>query len=130
MIIQEQAGRVMRPCSAQALLPANNPAHPDYQYYYNPRNCHSYGNQIYNNTIHGFVEGIRLYPLVGENTIIRNNVFSGWTRGGICYYNASDGTCKPLPADLTADHNVTQGPFGFVDIQHFDFPFGRKFPLD
>ena len=56
--------------SAQALLPSNDPSDPDYQYYYNPRNCHSYGNQIYNNTIHGFVEGIRLYPLVGENTII------------------------------------------------------------
>jgi Right handed beta helix region/Protein of unknown function (DUF1565) len=106
---------------AQPLLPANNPAHPDYQYYYNPRNCQSYGNQIYNNTIHGFVEGIRLYPLVGQNTIIRNNVFSGWTRGSICYYMDSNGTCKPLPADLTPDHNFTQEPFGFVDIQHFDF---------
>src|SRR5450759_2963509 len=40
---------------AQGLLPANNPAHPDYQYFYNPRNCHSYGNQIYNNTISGSV---------------------------------------------------------------------------
>ncbi|HEX7557497.1 MAG TPA: hypothetical protein VF338_12785, partial [Leptolinea sp.] len=64
--------------TAQALLPADNPANPDYQYYYNPRNCHSYGNQIYNNTIHGYEEAIRLYPLAGENTIIRNNVFSGW----------------------------------------------------
>ncbi|MFC2088644.1 choice-of-anchor Q domain-containing protein [Calditrichota bacterium] len=123
------------PCSetvasgAQALLPANNPAHPDYQYYYNPRNCHSYGNQVYNNTIHGFDTGIRLYPLIGENIIIRNNVFSGWTRGGICFYEASNGTCKPLPTEVTADHNITQGPFGFVDIQHFDFNLSRNSPL-
>jgi hypothetical protein len=115
--------------SAQAFLPANNPVHPDYQYYYNPRNCHSYGNQIYNNTIHGFVEGIRLYPLAGENTIIRNNVFSNWTRGGICFYKSSDGTCKPLPTEVTADHNITQGPFGFVDIQHFDFHLAVNSPL-
>jgi len=123
------------PCSetidpgAQAILPANNPAHPDYQYYYNPRNCHSYGNQIYNNTIHGFVEGLRIYPLIGENTIIRNNVFAGWTRGGICFYQSSNGTCKSLPAALTADHNVTQEPFGFVDIQHFDFHLALNSPL-
>ena len=107
--------------TAQAIIPPNNPDHPDYQYFYNPRNCHSYGNQIYNNTIHGFVEGIRFYPLVGENTIIRNNVFSGWTRGSICFYQSSDGTCKPLPANIIVDHNVDQGDFGFVDINNFDF---------
>jgi len=106
--------------SAQALLPPNDPAHPDYQYYYNPRNCLSYGNQIYNNTIHGFVEGIRFYPLAGENTTLRNNIFSGWTRGGICYYN-TNGTCRPLPADLIADHNASLGDFGFQDINNYDF---------
>lgn len=110
------------PCDEPpAIVPANDPAAPDYQYYYNPRNCSSYGNQIYDNTIHGFVEGIRLYPLVGTNTIIRNNVFSGWTRGGICFYESSNGTCKPLPAGLIADHNAEQGPFGFVNMQQLDF---------
>lgn len=120
------------PCNeaaeAAAILPANNPSAPDYQYYYNPRNCHSFGNQVYNNTLHGFVEGIRLYPLVGENTIIRNNVFSGWTRGGICYYNASQGTCKPLPLGLVADYNAKQD-FGYMDIQHFDFHLTADSPL-
>jgi hypothetical protein len=108
-------------------LPANNPAHPDYQYYYSPRNCHSYGNQIYNNTIHGFAESIRLYPLAGENTIIRNNIFSGWTRGGICFYN-DNGTCKPLPAEVTASNNAAQD-FEFVDILHFDFHLIANSPV-
>jgi hypothetical protein len=79
--------------------------------------------------IHGFVEGIRLYALAGENTIIRNNVFSGWTRGSICYYNSSSGTCYPLPANVTADHNAEQSPFGFVDIDHFDFHLTVNSPL-
>lgn len=114
---------------ALALVPANNPAASDYQYFYNPRNCHSDGNQIYDNTIHGFVEGIRLYPLVGTNTIIRNNVFSGWTRGGICFYKASDGTCKPLPAGLIADHNADQGPFGFLNAKQLDFHLTESSPL-
>ena len=113
--------------SAQTLLPANNPAHPDYQYFYNPRNCHSYGNQIYNNTIHGFVEAIRLYSLAGENTIIRNNIFSEWTRGSICFYNTY-GICKPLPAEVTASNNAAQD-FEFVDTLHFDFHLTAISPL-
>lgn len=115
--------------SAQALLPANNSSHPDYQYYYNPRNCHSYGNQIYNNTIHGFTEGIRIYQLVGENTVIRNNVFSGFTRGSICFYNSSNGTCKSLPVEITEDHNATQGNFGFGNIGNYDFKLTASSPL-
>jgi parallel beta-helix repeat protein len=115
---------------AQAILPANDPGHPDYRYYYNPRNCHSYGNQVDNNTIHGVVEGIRLYPLVGENTVIRNNVFSDWTRGSICYYQASNGTCKPLPVNLVvADHNADGGDFGFVGLQNHDFHLVTNSPL-
>jgi hypothetical protein len=115
--------------SAQALLPANNPAHPDYQYYYNPRNCISFGTQIYNNVIHGFVEGVRLYPLAGENTIIQNNVFSGWTRSGVCYYNATLGICVPLPPHVMTDHNAEQSPFGFVNISTFDFHLTATSPL-
>ena len=34
-----------------------------------------------------------------------------------------------MPSNLTADHNVTQGPFGFVDIQHFDFHLDVHSPL-
>jgi hypothetical protein len=113
--------------TARALLPANNPANPDYQYYYNPRNCHSYGNQIYNNTIHGFVEGIRLYPLAGENTIIRNNTFSNWTRGDICLYNTL-GFCNPLPVEVTVSNNAAQH-FNFVDILRFDFHLKVYSPL-
>lgn len=115
--------------SAQSLLPANNPAHPDYQYYYNPRNCNSFGNKIYNNVIHGFVESVHLYPLAGENTIIRNNVFSGWTRGSICYYISISWSCYPLPVNVTADHNADHGPFGFVDINNFDFHLTPASPL-
>jgi parallel beta-helix repeat protein len=126
--------RTTWPCNeenggAQALLPANDPAHPDFQYYYNPRNCHSYGNQIYNNTIHGFVVGILFDPLVGEKTILRNNVFSAWTRAGICYHRYSNGFCLPLPKDLIADHNVGYGGFGFVDLQNYDFYLTSNSPL-
>ena len=105
--------------SAQALLPPNNPANPDYANYYSPRNCHSTGNQIYNNVIDGYTEGLRFYPLAGENTIIRNNAFSGWTRGGICFYN-TNGTCKMLTSDIFESNNATAN-FGFVDIQNFNF---------
>lgn len=107
--------------SAQAILPANDPSHPDYQYYYNPRNCHSYGNQIYNNTIHGFAEGIRILTLGGENTIIRNNTLSGWIRADFCYYQSYSGTCKPLPPEVTADHNLTEEPIGYVAVYSHDF---------
>ncbi len=115
----------------QALLPPNDPAHPDYQYYFTPRNCLSYGNQVYNNTIHGFADGIRIYPLIAENTIIRNNALSGWTRpnGSICHYNASNGTCPPLSAELIADHNVSEGDFGFADLRNFDFHLMENSPL-
>jgi parallel beta-helix repeat protein len=105
--------------SPQKILPANNPAHPDYKYYYNPRNCHSYGNQIYNNTIHGFIEAIDISPLAGENTIIRNNIFSGWTRSGICF-DPGYGFCETAPAEVTASNNALEN-FKFVNIANFDF---------
>lgn len=41
------------PCNeesdAKSILPANDPTAPDYEYFYNPRNCFSEGNQVYNN---------------------------------------------------------------------------------
>jgi parallel beta-helix repeat protein len=115
--------------SSLSILPANDTAHPDYQYFYNPRNCYSYGNQIYNNVVHGFVEGIRIYLLAGENTIIRNNVFSGWTRGSVCYYKASDGTCKPLPSEVNVSNNAVNGNFGFVNLGSYDFRLTNNSPL-
>ena len=102
--------------SAQSLLPANDPSHPDYQYYYSPRNCYSYANQIYNNNVTGFVEGVRIYQVAGENTIIRNNIFSGWKRGSICFYNSSDGTCKTVPSQVTADHNQSVAGAPIIDV--------------
>jgi len=110
------------PCTeaGRAFVPPENPSHPDYQYYFNPRNCHSFGNQIYNNFIHGFIEGIRIYELAADNTIIRNNILSGWTRGGVCFYKSGAGTCKPLLSEITESNNAVQD-FGIVDIQNYDF---------
>jgi parallel beta-helix repeat protein len=113
--------------SAQALLPPNDPSYPDYENYYASRNCHSTGNQIYNNVIDGFVEGIRFYPLAGEGTVIRNNIFSRWSRGGICFYN-DNGTCKTIPFEISESNNATKN-FGFVDLKHFDFHLAADSPL-
>jgi parallel beta-helix repeat protein len=113
--------------SAQALLPPNDPTYPDYSNYYSTRNCHSTGNQIFNNVIDGFVEGIRFYPLLGEDTVIRNNIFSRWTRGSICFYN-DNGTCKKLPPEITESNNATKN-FGFVDLQHYNFHLAADSPL-
>jgi hypothetical protein len=111
------------------IRPPEDPVHPDYKYFYEPRNCESWGNQIYNNTIDGYVESIRFYPEVPQGTIIRNNVFSGWERGSICHYEAKMGTCYPLPADMVADHNADRGDFGFVDAANHDFHLKPDSPL-
>lgn len=58
--------------SAQTILPSNNPADPEYKYYYNPRNCHSFGNQLENNSISGFKNAIKLPSFGNENFIIEN----------------------------------------------------------
>ena len=45
--------RIAWPCNelvdSKSFVPANDPAAPDYEYFYNPRNCFSEGNQIYDN---------------------------------------------------------------------------------
>jgi parallel beta-helix repeat protein len=116
--------------TARIFLPADKPSDLEYKYYYDPRNCHSMDNQIYNNDILGYYQAVKLYPLIGEGTIIRNNVFLEWTRGSICYYNDANGTCKSLSADLIADHNAANaGNFAFVGIQHFDFHLAPNSPL-
>lgn len=125
ILILSYDGRTSWPCDEpDVILPANDPAAMDYAYYYNPRNCHSQGNQIYNNTIHGFAEGIRFYSLVEAGTIIRNNAVSGWARGWMC----SPYACESL-AGVLADHNVTSGTFGFVDLANHDFRLAAGSPL-
>lgn len=103
------------------IKPPEDPDHPDYEYYYEPRNCESWGNQIYNNTIDGYVESIRFYPDVPQATIIRNNALSGWSRGSICYYEPITGICQTLPDHLIADHNMDRGEFGFVDVENHNY---------
>ena len=123
ILISSYDTRTAWPCDEPGvILPANDPAAPDYAYYYNPRNCHSFGNQIYNNTIHGFVEGINMFELYDADTLMRNNVISGWTRGGICYRGSLQYVCDAsLPAGIAADHNAIREPFGFVNLQAHDF---------
>lgn len=113
--------------SARALLPPNDPTHPDYLNYYNPRNCHSRNNKVLNNTIYGFVEGIRLYALIGEGTVVKNNIFAGWTRGGLCYYNVA-GTCMTLNSNIVQNNNVSTGAV-FVDVNNGDLHLVSGSPL-
>lgn len=115
--------------SAQDILPANDPSHPDYQYYYNPRNCHSSGNQIYNNTIHNFAMGVELYKVLPEEAIIRNNIFSNITRGDVCFYESSTGRCKILTSNVISDHNASIGNFGFKNLTSYDFHLLPESPL-
>ncbi len=46
-------GTTYWPCNelqdAMSIVPANDPTAPDYEYFYNPRNCFSEGNQFYGN---------------------------------------------------------------------------------
>lgn len=129
--IESFDGRTDWPCNetsdGAALVPANNPNDPDYPYYYNPRNCHSSGNQVHDNTISDYQKAILLYQLAPENTIIRNNALAGWTAGAICLYNG--GTCNPLPSSVTADHNLSQGTFGFKNPANYDFHPAPNSPL-
>lgn len=115
--------------SAQSLLPPNDSSYPDWTNYYNPRNCHSFGNKIYNNVIHGYVQSLYFYALAGESTIVRNNVLSAWTRGSVCFYQSSTGTCKALGPNITADHNGDQGTFGFVNLGSYNFHLAANSPL-
>jgi parallel beta-helix repeat protein len=101
---------------------------PDYRYYYSPRSCEPYGNKLYNNTVDGYIEGIRLYEEASEGTVIRNNALSGWTRGGLCFYN-TNGTCNQLPSGVTASHNFEAGPFGYAGDALHDYHLRRDSPL-
>ena len=131
IIIFSADNRTTWPCDeetgATSILPANDPSHPDYPYYYNPRNCHSYNNQIYNNVIDGYGFGIQIKLLVGENTVIRNNAIAEWGKWSICY--STGGACLALPGSVMADNNVDQGFFGFVDLANHDFHLAPGSPL-
>lgn len=89
----------------QEIIPPADLSHPEYFHYYQPRNCQSFGNKIHHNVIHGYYESVRLYEFAASNTIIQNNVFSKWIRGGICLYDAVHGTCLPLPSDVLTSRN-------------------------
>lgn len=103
------------------IIPPDDPSHPEYAHYYMPRNCHSYGNRVVNNTVYGYYEGIRLYDLVPASTEIKNNIITEYQRGAICPYDLISGTCKPLPDYLTTAANRISGDMGFVDAGGFDF---------
>jgi len=59
--------------SIEAMLPPNSPSHPDYRYYFNPRNCHSMNNQVLNNRIVGFRNAWIMYPVADDSNIFLNN---------------------------------------------------------
>ena len=62
--------------TVEAVLPPNDPSHPDYQYYYNPRNCHSMNNQIINNRIIGFRNPWLMIPIEDDSNIFVDNISS------------------------------------------------------
>ncbi|GAB1469207.1 hypothetical protein MASR2M66_00830 [Chloroflexota bacterium] len=60
--------------SSESLIPPDDLAHPDYPYYYNPRNCHSMNNQIIRNTIQGFETAWLLGPAPEGSNIFTDNI--------------------------------------------------------
>ncbi len=60
----------------EAALPPDNPTHPDYQYYYNPRDCHSRENQIIRNSIIGFQNAWLMVPIEDDSNIFLDNITS------------------------------------------------------
>lgn len=122
--------RATWPCDEPTvILPADNPVHPDYPYYFTPRNCHSFGNRVYNNVIDQYAIGVKFFALVPEDTAVRNNAVASWSVGSICHYNDDRQSCDPLPDNLVADHNVDQGEFGFVDLAAHDYHLAPNSPL-
>jgi hypothetical protein len=110
-------------------VPANNPTAPDYKYYYNPRNCHSSGNLILNNTTHGFSAGVYMTPLPAENTVIRNNLFADSGNQPLCFAQGLVDICNSTPATVTNDHNADQPDSGFLNIAAGDLHLTSASPL-
>ncbi len=83
--ISSYENRITWPCNdyigsggtIEAALPPDNPAHPDYQYYYNPRNCHSMNNQIIANHISGFRNAWAMIPIEDESNLFLDNIVTG-----------------------------------------------------
>jgi len=104
----------------ETFIPSNDPNNPDYEYYY-PHDCHSRGNQIYNNVVHNYAMGVEFFGVLGEGTVAKNNALSGWTRSAVCFLNPSNGQCQSLDTSLAiVDHNADSN-FGFVDSSSFNF---------
>lgn len=62
--------------SVETILPPDNPAHPDYSYYYNPRNCRSMSNEIVGNTILGFENSWIMYPEIEDSNMFSDSIAS------------------------------------------------------
>lgn len=74
VVIASYDDRTSWPCNEpDSISPPNNPAHSEYQYYYNPRNCHSMNNQIIGNTITGFDEGLGIQSVNDPSNIFADN---------------------------------------------------------
>ncbi len=44
------------------MLPPQDVSDPEHYHYWEPRNCHSYGNKIYNNVVSGYPTAVMFYP--------------------------------------------------------------------
>jgi hypothetical protein len=112
------------PCNNEWLQPSN-PSDPAYAHFWNPRNCHSRDNQIYNNVVVGFKKGVLFDNSIPEgSTYVRNNAFVNLSEGGICNWSR----CGSFDG-VTEDHNVFNAPYGFVDEAHEDFHLLSTSPL-
>jgi parallel beta-helix repeat protein len=81
----------------QALIPPDDPSHPDYSYYYPYGECQSYGNRIIANKISGFAIGIKFdsyFPDIGVSSI-ENNDITRSTIGSVCVYQNQN--CRMIP---------------------------------
>lgn len=68
--------RTTWPCNEpDSISPPENPAHPEYSYYY-PHDCHSKNNQILENTITGFTEPWVMRPVSVKSNTFQNNFTS------------------------------------------------------
>lgn len=137
ILIASYDDRIGWPCNEPVgLIPPEEPDHPDFLSYYNPRNCSSFGNTILNNTISNYGISIKLQAVIAEDTSIRNNALAGWLRGSICQDLAPNGRCNQISSiNLIADHNFvgiegqSEEDFGFADSASYDFHPAPASPL-
>lgn len=73
IVIASYDDRTGWPCNEpDSISPPDNPAHPEYKYYY-PHDCHSKNNQIIGNIFIGFEIDWVMHPVSVESNIIINN---------------------------------------------------------